>query len=696
MSNIGDSERKTQKRVIDFFENTLKYTYIGNLSEQENTNIIEDKLSAYLKSRGYSERLISGAINELKKTSLNLQQGLYSANKEVYSLLKYGAKVKEDIGSTEKTVYFIDFDDIGNNKFYIAEEVTVIGNNTKRPDLVIYVNGIALAVIELKNSRISVANGIRQNITNQKAHFIEQFFTTMQFCIAGNESEGMRYGTLLTPEKYYLEWKEDGFREFPDERDETDLIIEEKCKEIDGKLLKELFCLFYKKRFLDLIHNFVIFDKGIKKVCRYNQYYAIKRTQNRLTKKKHGGIIWHTQGSGKSLSMVWLSKWILANNPNARVLVITDREELDEQIEKTYKGVDVNVVRTKSGKDLIELLNSFDDRLICSLIHKFGKRGGEVKDADYDKYVTDLYASLPKDFSVKGDFVVFVDECHRTQSGKLHSAMKAILPNSIFVGFTGTPLLKKDKKTSLEVFGGYIHTYKFDEAVRDGVVLDLRYEARNIPQDITSQEKIDAWFEVKTTGLTPRAKAKLKAKWGNMQKVFSSKSRLEKIASDIIFDFGTKSRLMDGNGNAILVAGSVYSACQYYEVFQNKGFKKCAIISSYEPKTGDLRTEATSDEEDTEVFSKYEIYNKMLDGQSAEDFETEAKRKFINEPNNMKLLIVVDKLLTGFDAPPCTYLYIDKAMHDHGLFQAICRVNRLDGESKEFGYIVDYKELLEI
>lgn len=693
MSNIGDSERKTQKRVIDFFENTLKYTYIGNLSEQENTNIIEDKLSAYLKSRGYSERLISGAINELKKTSLNLQQGLYSANKEVYSLLKYGAKVKEDIGSTEKTVYFIDFDDIGNNKFYIAEEVTVIGNNTKRPDLVIYVNGIALAVIELKNSRISVANGIRQNITNQKAHFIEQFFTTMQFCIAGNESEGMRYGTLLTPEKYYLEWKEDGFREFPDERDETDLIIEEKCKEIDGKLLKELFCLFYKKRFLDLIHNFVIFDKGIKKVCRYNQYYAIKRTQNRLTKKKHGGIIWHTQGSGKSLSMVWLSKWILANNPNARVLVITDREELDEQIEKTYNGVDVNVVRTKSGKDLIERLNSFDDRLICSLIHKFGKRGGEVKDADYDKYVTDLYASLPKDFSVKGDFVVFVDECHRTQSGKLHSAMKAILPNSIFIGFTGTPLLKKDKKTSLEVFGGYIHTYKFDEAVRDGVVLDLRYEARNIPQDITSQEKIDAWFEVKTTGLAPRAKAKLKAKWGNMQKVFSSKSRLEKIASDIIFDFGTKSRLMDGNGNAILVAGSVYSACQYYEVFQNKGFKKCAIISSYEPKTGDLRTEATSDEEDTEVFSKYEIYNKMLDSQSAEDFETEAKRKFINEPNNMKLLIVVDKLLTGFDAPPCTYLYIDKAMHDHGLFQAICRVNRLDGESKEFGYIVDYKEL---
>ena len=693
MSNIGDSERKTQNRVIDFFKNTLHYTYIGNLSEQENSNIIEDKLAEYLKGRGYSERLINGAIDELKKTSLNLQQGLYSANKEVYSLLKYGAKVKEDADKPAKTVYFIDFEDISKNDYYIAEEVTVVGNNTKRPDLVIYVNGIALAVIELKNSRVSVANGIRQNITNQKTHFIEQFFTTMQFCVAGNESEGMRYGTLLTPEKYYLEWKEDGFKEFTDECNETDLLIAEKCKDIEGKLFKEFFCLFYKKRFLDLIHNFVIFDKGIKKVCRYNQYYALKRAQKRLTDKKRGGIIWHTQGSGKSLSMVWLSKWILANNPNARVLVITDREELDEQIEKTYIGVDVKVVRTKSGKDLIEKLNSFEDRLICSLIHKFGRQGGEIKDADYDKYVEDLYASLPKDFSVKGDVIVFVDECHRTQSGKLHKAMKTILPNSIFIGFTGTPLLKNDKKTSLEIFGGYIHTYKFDEAVRDGVVLDLRYEARDIPQDITSQDKIDAWFEVKTTGLTPRAKAKLKSKWANMQKVFTSKSRLEKIASDIIFDFGTKARLMDGNGNAILVAGSVYSACQYYDVFQNKGFKKCAIISSYAPQTGDLRTEAVSDEEDTEVFTKYEIYNKMLGEQTVEDFETEAKRKFINEPNNMKLLIVVDKLLTGFDAPPCTYLYIDKAMHDHGLFQAICRVNRLDGDSKEFGYIVDYKEL---
>lgn len=204
------------------------------------------------------------------------------------------------------------------------------------------------------------------------------------------------------------------------------------------------------------------------------------------------------QGSGKSLTMVWLSKWILANNPNARVLVVTDREELDEQIEKNYIGVDEKIVRTKSGKDLLERLNSYDDRLLCSLVHKFGRRGGESTESDYEKYIDDLKKSLPKDFCAKGDIVVFVDECHRTQSGKLHEAMKAILPKAIFIGFTGTPLLKADKKTSLETFGGYIHTYKFNEGVRDGVVLDLRYEARDIPQDITSQDRIDAWFDSKT------------------------------------------------------------------------------------------------------------------------------------------------------------------------------------------------------
>ena len=694
MSSIDQIEKATQNRVIKFFVDKLHYTYIGDLHDNENSNIMQERLYAYLTDKGgYSDKLARRAIDELVRTASNLQHGLYDANKEVYRLLKYGAKVAEEAGEAPKTVFFLNFSDIAQNDFAIAEEVTVVGENTKRPDLVIYVNGIALAVIELKRSSVSVAEGIRQNLTNQKAHFIEKFFTTMQFCMACNDSEGLRYGTLLTPEKHYYEWKDDGFTEFAHERSETDVLIEEKSHDIKNPLDKQIYAMFYKKRFLDLIQNFVIFDKGIKKVCRYNQYYALKRAQHRLTEEKRGGIIWHTQGSGKTLSMIWLSKWILANNPNARVLIVTDREELDDQIEKAYKGVDENIVRTKSGEDLVNKLNSYEHPLICSLIHKFGKNGGEATDKDIDKYIEEIKKALPKDYSAKGDFVVFVDECHRTQSGKLHAAMKTIIPNGIFVGFTGTPLLKKDKKTSLETFGGYIHTYKFDEAVRDKVVLDLRYEYRDVPQEIKSQDKIDAWFDIHTKGLTPHAQAKLKAKWATMQKVLSSRSRLEKIALDVHFDFQTQPRLMDGNGNAMLVADSVYSACKYYEIFQQIGLKKCAIITSYEPQASDLRTETVSDEEETEIFEKYEIYQKMLNGQSAEDFEKEAKRKFIEEPANMKLLIVVDKLLTGFDAPPCTYLYIDKAMHDHGLFQAICRVNRLDDESKDFGYIVDYKQL---
>ena len=711
MPNIGDAERITQNRVIKFFHEKLHYTYLGDLSDKDNSNVIVDLLRKNLLARGYSEGLTEKAIVEFLRRVIDLSQDLYKANEDIYSYLKYGIKVAENAGESPKTVYLIDFDDLTKNDYYVAEEVSIPGDNTKRPDVVVYINGIAIAVIELKKSTVSVSNGIRQNLTNQKAHFIRPFFSTIQFCMAGNDSEGLRYGTILTPEKHYLEWRQDDYAGNPDELDESDLLIRDTCAGIENKLDSQIYAMFYKKRFLDLIHNFIIFDKGIKKVCRYNQYYAIKRAEHRIMGKRGGGIVWHTQGSGKSLTMVWLSKWLLSNDAEGRVLIVTDRDELDDQIEKLFLGVGEKIIRTKSCKDLVNRLNSVEDRLLCSLVHKFGKRGGEASEKDYDAFVEELNKSLPPDFSAKGNLYVFVDECHRTQSGKLHAAMTAIMPKAIFVGFTGTPLLKKDKKTSLEVFGGYIHTYKFNEAVRDGVVLDLRYEARDIPQDITSQSSIDAWFDAKTAGLSARGKAKLKQLWGTMQAVHSSKARLEKIAKDIVFDFNTIARLSDDNGgNAILVADSVYNACKYYEIFQNLGFRRCAVISSYSPQAGDLRTDTVSDTEDTETFEKYEIYRKMVgigEGDDAtsvaaavENFEKEAKRKFVEEPAQMKLLIVVDKLLTGFDAPPCTYLYIDKAMHDHGLFQAICRVNRLDSNQdedspiyKDFGYIVDYREL---
>ena len=386
--------------------------------------------------------------------------------------------------------------------------------------------------------------------------------------------------------------------------------------------------------------------------------------------------------------MVWLAKWIRENVRDARVLIITDRTELDEQIEKVFKGVDEDIYRTKSGQDLINKLNATTPWLFCSLIHKFtGKEEGEITE-----FIAEVKSSLPPDFKAKGDLYVFVDECHRTQSGELHDAMKEILPNAMFIGFTGTPLLKIDKQKSIEVFGTYIHTYKYDEAVKDKVVLDLRYEARDIEQYITSQQRIDQWFDAKTRGLNDVALAQLKQKWGTMQKVLSSQSRLAMIVDDIMVDMETKDRLQSGRGNAMLVSGSIYQACKFYELFTSQGFDKCAIVTSYKPSPANIKGEETG-EGLTERLRQFDIYNKMLDGKDPETFEKEVKKKFVEEPGQMKLLIVVDKLLTGFDAPSATYLYIDKQMRDHGLFQAICRVNRLDGDDKEYGYIVDYKDL---
>jgi type I restriction enzyme R subunit len=470
----------------------------------------------------------------------------------------------------------------------------------------------------------------------------------------------------------------------------------------DDPLEKALLQLCDKARFLELIHDFVVFDAGVKKLCRHNQFFGVRAAQAYL-KRREGGIIWHTQGSGKSLTMVWLAKWIRENITDSRVLIITDRTELDDQIEKVFTGVDEKIERSKSGADLVRLLNAAQPWLLCSLIHKFGAREGNGSANATKAFLDEMQKAIMAGFKPKGDIYVFVDECHRTQSGELHDAMKALLPNAVFIGFTGTPLLKADKKKSIEIFGGYIHTYKFDEAVADGVVLDLRYEARDIDQSLTSTQKIDQWFEAKTKGLTPLAKAQLKARWGTMQKVLSSQSRLQKIQADILLDMELRDRLQSGRGNAMLVAGSVYEACKYYELFVKTPLAgHCAIVTSYVPSVTNIKGEESGDGA-TDALEKYGIYRQMLADwfgeepeqavKKVEAFEKAVKQRFIKEPGQMKLLIVVDKLLTGFDAPPATFLYIDKQMRDHGLFQAICRVNRLDGEDKAYGYVIDYKDL---
>lgn len=688
-STIGQKEIETQQRVINFFQAALDYTYLGDWHDREgNANVEEELLAAWLTRQGQSEKIIQKVLFELNRArAVGSGRTLYDANREVYSLLRYGVKVLPEAGEQHQTVWLVDWDHPENNDFALAEEVTVTGKNTKRPDIVLYLNGIAIGVLELKRSIVSVTEGIRQNLDSQKKEFIQPFFSTVQLVMAGNETEGLRYAVIETPEKYWLRWKE---------KEALPLAG-------DNPLLRELSQICNKERLLEIIHDFIVFDAGIKKICRHNQYFGVKAAQERV-RQRQGGIIWHTQGSGKSLTMVWLAKWIRENITDSRVLIITDRTELDEQIEKVFKGVDEDIYRTRSGADLVRVLNSKEEWLVCSLIHKFGT-GEDLTEKDIDEYIDQIKKSLPRDFKAKGDIYVFVDECHRTQSGKLHQAMKTLLPEAMLIGFTGTPLLKKDKKTSIEIFGPYIHTYKYDEAVRDEVVLDLRYEARDIDQHITSPEKVDQWFEIKTRGLSDLAKAQLKQRWGTMQKVLSAEDRLSKIVHDILLDMETRDRLRSGRGNAMLVTSSIYSACRIYEMFQRTDLRgKCAIVTSYRPAPADIKGEE-SGEGLTERLRQYDIYRKMLaeyfdePEESAmyktEQFEKEVKKRFIEEPGQMKLLIVVDKLLTGFDAPPATYLYIDKHMQDHGLFQAICRVNRLHTEDKEYGYIIDYKDLFQ-
>lgn len=690
-SHIGEPERPVQNRLLALFKEKLKYEYLGNYEYRTcNRNIERKLLFDYLMStKKWSGDEAKRAIAILEKEAYCTPQNMQEKNEKVYSLLRYGVNISPDVGTKKITVNLIDWEHPDKNQFYIAEEVTINSSTpdsfTKRPDLVIYVNGIALAVIELKRSKVSVHDGIRQTIGNQQENFIRPFFSTVQLLFAGNDSQGLYYGVIDTPEKFWLRWKE------PD-------------ASIPNELDRSVTQWFNKKRLLEMIHDFLVFDAGVKKVCRPNQYFAVKAAQPRC-KKKEGGVIWEAQGSGKSLIMVWLAEWIHENIDNSRVVIITDREELDEQISDGFKDTGETIARAKSGAGLIGMLNEEAPWLLCTLIHKFGKKNvegkgdmaGVISEIPLEKYLEDIVAQLPQGFKAKGNIFVFIDECHRTQGGYLHEAMKTIMGKDVMmIGFTGTPLLHTQKKDTWQTFGPLIHAYRFNEAVEDGVILDLRYESRKVDQFLGNKDKIDAWFEKKTKGLNKVAAARLKGRWATMQNIFSSRQRIDAVVGDICLDMDTTPLLVNRRGNAILVADSIYQACRYWDAFQKTALKgHCAVITSFEAKADNINM-ASSGENESEDEYKYRIYKEMTDGhKSVSAFEAYAKKEFIDHPKNMRLLIVVDKLLTGFDAPSACVLYIDKHMENHNLFQAICRVNRVDGDDKEYGYIVDYQNLFE-
>ena len=727
-------ERAVQDRIIELLRTKLGYEYLGNLSERENTCLDRQALKEFLVGKqklepAYADR----AIAELaKRMACPSQADLYSVNKEVYLTLRYPMPVATEPGKPMKQVYFIDWQHPLENSFSIAEEVTVrrqiAANGHRRPDVVIWVNGIALCVIELKKANVSVAEGIRQNYRNQQEGEIPAFFAAAQLLMAGNESEGLKYATTLTPEKYWLKWKEPcgGGGDFAARGEELGrtrpsagqnpargeahdrAALFEKWG-VKAFLDKAMLQMLDKERLLAFIHDGVVFDGGVKKVMRPAQFFALEAAKPRIMRKE-SGIIWHSQGSGKSLTMVWLAQWIKEHRPDARVVIITDRDELDKQITNGFKEAGEKPYRATSGADLIATLNGSRERLITTLIHKFGANGPKEKldvrerrlrgERSAAVYLKELADKLPPGFKAKGDIFVFVDECHRTQGGVMNLAMKKIMgPDVMLIGFTGTPLLKSEKGalTSYANFGPFIHTYKFDEAVEDGVVLDLRYEARDIEQNLAEDVTFDSIFERKTKNLLPAKKEELKKRWARMQNLFSAKERVQRIVTDICMDMGIKPALREGWGNAMLVCESVYQAYRFWAMFSDvlSPLKdKCAVVTSYGGDEPGL-SEAFTSEQLTEAEYKHRMNLAMRGDKTPEDFEEWAKKEFVEHPSKMKLLIVVDKLLTGFDAPPATYLYIDKKMEDHNLFQAICRVNRLNGEKKRYGYIIDYKHLFE-
>ena len=639
----------TQQSVIHCLTHTLGYSLTHPHTKPVNESLLSDSLA----KRGYNPAQISRALNAIAHPS--------------YSLLRYGL---QGDSIHKDSVHFIDWENPQRNSFTVAQEVPDAAN---RFDLVISVNGIALAAIELKRADVPVEQAVNQLITYQQPDRAAKFFSTLQLLIAGNESQGIRYATTGTPAKFFLAWTE--------EQSATDDTSREVRALLGSNLLiNGIISLCHPNRLLTLIHDFIIYDKGTKKTARHNQFFAVLAAQERV-RQHEGGIIWNTQGSGKSLIMVWLAKWITEHQ--GRVVIITDRDELDKQIAGLFANVDVNITQAKNCAHLRELLASTTHPVICSLIHKYG-HGQHIED-----FSRELRAGKP---ASAGNITAFIDECHRSNSGVLHDAVRHLMPNATLIGFTGTPLLRRDKKTSADVFGTFIHTYKFDDGIKDGVILPLRYEARSVAQSLSDREAIDSEFARRTEGLTEKGRNILKRRWATLSKLYSSRERLERIAGDIIADFETWPELRDGTATAMLAAGSVYEACRYWEIFTAAGFTECAVITSYDPAGENARASSSDLLQESEEDCKRRVYSRMLNGKKPGEFEREAVKSFKADNPQIKLLIVVDKLLTGFDAPNATYLYIDKSMRDHELFQAVCRVNR-PKEGKTHGVIIDYMDL---
>ncbi len=664
-TNRDGNGSNTRSRIVKLLQSHLNYFYLGNWKTGGAKSSIDvDLLTRFLKNNDYSDETIDKVLIELNRIIENKELTLFDLNMAFYLLLRDGVKIKDESGENYQTIYLINWNHPLNNDYSVAEEVIVKGEENKSFDVVIYLNGIALCILELSKSITSLSEGIKRNLENQKPDAIRQFFVTVQLIMAGNNAEGLRYGVIGTVENHYLKWREDS--------------------EVVNPLDKDILLLFRKGRLLEIIYDFISFDKGQKKICRYHQFFGVKAAQDYI-KRGEGGIIWHTKGTGKNYTMSWLAKWIKENYADSKVIVFAHDKEHVEKIKKVFTSIGERIELAINIKDLVSKLDDESAWLVVSLIKP-------PSEDNVNEYLEEIKEELLGKFKPKGNIYVFMDGCHNEFAGRLYPLIKKVLPDVPIIGFTDMPFLKKDKSV-LKVFGRYIHSYKFHEAVRDNVILDLKYESRNLERYVNIPGKGSKWFDTKTKNITEIAQNELRKKYEKLQFVIGLQSRYEKIVADIIVDMETKGRLKCGLGNAVLIAEDIEQAHIFYELFKTAGFTKCAVVAS----SKDFHFEKEKETEGSKTISSGRNGNDTLlkthVNKETDRSPEEVVRKFVEEPDEMKLLITDDEILRSFDAPSATYLYIDKTLFNHSLYYSVCWLNKHGNKGKQFGHVVDYKNL---
>lgn len=673
----------SQQPAIDLLT-AMGYTYISpaDCDKQRGSRyhvLLRDILRGQL--RRLNRYIYAGAENEFSAANIEramedldepLTDGLVRTSEKIYDALLLGKSYPETVGDGKMLSFnlrYIDWDNPQNNVFHVTEEFAVDSRDRQhnaRPDIVLFINGIPFAVIECKAPHIPVEEAVGQMIRNQQAAYIPQLFKFAQLVVATNKN-AVKYATAGTPKKFWSVWKEQD-AEWLQTRLKA-LVPDRMPTEQDRNTVS----LFSRERVFELIRYFILFDANVKKVCRYQQFFAVREIMKTIAESdEHGnrrsGVIWHTQGSGKSLTMVMLAKYILMElkDCHPRVVIVTDRKELDAQIAATFAHTRLTPARATSGRHLVELVNSARADVITSIINKFNTvERQEVKNPSRDIFV-------------------LVDESHRSNYGLMATRMRSVFPNACYIGFTGTPLMKSEKNTMAR-FGRLIHKYTIRDGVEDGAIVPLIYEGRFVEQKV-DEENIDLWFKQTTRRLTEAQREDLRKKWSSIRRLTSTDARIKRIALDISEHFieGYK----DTGFKAMLATNYKRDAIRYLECFEQFGDLNCAVVIS----PPDMR-EGVDDVDEGADDLVVSFWNKMMQQYGdADRYEEAIKNRFCD--GEIDILIVCSKLLTGFDAPLCQVLYIDKELKEHGLLQAIARTNRLH-EGKDYGLIVDYRGLIE-